>query len=317
MEKTLPSARKVGHDVAYFSVKNITKRSTEIQTANDTFMVKKKEILLKAHYELGKQMTALKAKLEVFESEYEAIGNRLAELEQNKSLLNRFQQYEDERVMDSGSGRILQLKLTHPAKNRKVTETVSAAEIEFNKVFPENIIATVVSESEIVEIIELQPEIAASESDNMENIQLESELVAVIVDNIDIPAFVPPAMASAPPASMVPMATAMVPTCTTSGRCSQEATGPAPMAGTDPTRVYCLNCPKSFKHAKHLKDHVDNCCGQTTKAFPCGVCNKGFQTKEGINDHMGHYHTGERRQACHFRQLPREILLPKRFKIAH
>ena len=41
-EKTLPSAKKLGYDVAVLSVKNVTKRSMGIQKANDTFQVQEK-----------------------------------------------------------------------------------------------------------------------------------------------------------------------------------------------------------------------------------------------------------------------------------
>ena len=301
--------------------------------------MQEKEILLKAHYEVGKKLSALRAKLEVFENEYEAIGNRLAELERDKNLINRFRQYEDDReykAMDTG--KIPQLKSTNPAKKRKVEETVSAAEIQLDDVVQEEIIATAAADSGIVQTIQLEPD-----SDNMENIQLETELVTVIVDapppttsatafvppamasappTSTVTAFVPPAMASAPPASTVPAfvsramasapagcsATAVVsstaPTAkvskrVTTGRCSREATGPAPMEGRDLTRFYCLNCPKNFKNAKHLKEHVDYRCGQTVDPFVCGVCRKGFKTKEGIDDHMGAFHTQVKRHECH------------------
>ena len=170
--------------------------------------MQEKEILLKAHYEVGKKLSALRAKLEVFESEYEAIGNRLAELERDKNLINRFRQYEDEREFKAlDTGKIPQLRSTNPAKKRKVEETVSAAEIQFDDVVQEEIIATAAADSGIVQTIQLEPD-----SDNVENIQLETELVTVIVDapppTTSATAFVPPAMASAPP---TPTVTAFVP----------------------------------------------------------------------------------------------------------
>ena len=75
------------------------------------------------------------------------------------------------------------------------------------------------------------------------------------------PAPVPTAAATpTPTATATPPSTSIVALASSvkvkSGRCSREATGPVPKCNQDPSRVYCPNCPKDFKWAKGLKEHL-------------------------------------------------------------
>ena len=78
-------------------MKHIQKCSAGEKVATETFMIREKEALLKQHYQFGKQMQELKAKLTVCEYEYNAIRNCWCELERDKDLLNRFRIYEEKR----------------------------------------------------------------------------------------------------------------------------------------------------------------------------------------------------------------------------
>ena len=86
MEKTLPSAKKLGHDIDNIDVKYIQTRVPGEKAGTETFMIREHEELLKKYYEVGKEMKKLKEKLSVYEEQYEVIGNHLCELEHNKDL---------------------------------------------------------------------------------------------------------------------------------------------------------------------------------------------------------------------------------------
>ena len=113
-EKTLPSANKVGHDIANIDVKYIQTRAAGEKVATETFMIPEREALLKKHHQLGKQMKELKEKLFRYESEYDMIGNCLRELERAKDLLNRFrlheEQNEEQGFQQIDSGKIPQIR---------------------------------------------------------------------------------------------------------------------------------------------------------------------------------------------------------------
>ena len=97
MEKTLPSARKLGHDISNIDIKYIQTRVAGEKVGTETFMKRECEELLKQHYEVGKEIKKLKEKLSIYEEQFEVIGNHLCELEQDKDLLNHFQLHEEER----------------------------------------------------------------------------------------------------------------------------------------------------------------------------------------------------------------------------
>ena len=97
MEKTLPSARKLGHDISNIDIKYIQTRVAGEKVGTETSMKRECEELLKQHYEVGKEIKKLKEKLSIYEEQFEVIGNHLCELEQDKDLLNRFQLHEEER----------------------------------------------------------------------------------------------------------------------------------------------------------------------------------------------------------------------------
>ena len=91
-------------------------------------MIREREELLKQHYEVGKEIKKLKEKLSIYEEQFEVIGNRLCELEQDKDLLNRFQLHEEERkegFQEIDAGKIPPVK-PHvpnvPSKKRKISE---------------------------------------------------------------------------------------------------------------------------------------------------------------------------------------------------
>ena len=59
-EKTLPSAKKLGHDIDNIDVKYIQTRVAGEKVGTETFMIREREELLKKHYEVGKQIKQLK-----------------------------------------------------------------------------------------------------------------------------------------------------------------------------------------------------------------------------------------------------------------
>ena len=127
-EKTLPSARKLGHDISNIDIKYIQTRAAGEKVGTETFMIREREELLKQHYEVGKEIKKLKEKLSVYEEQFEVIGNHLCELEQDKDLLNRFQLHEEEREegFQEIDARKIPLVKPHvpnvPSKRRKISE---------------------------------------------------------------------------------------------------------------------------------------------------------------------------------------------------
>ena len=95
-ENTLPSAKKLGHNIESIDMKYIQTRAAGEKVGTETFMIREREELLKKHYEVGKQIKQLKEKLSVYEEQYEVIGNQLCELEHNKDLLNHFRLQEEQ-----------------------------------------------------------------------------------------------------------------------------------------------------------------------------------------------------------------------------
>ena len=92
-EKTLMSARKLGHDISNIDIKYIQTRAAGEKVGTETFMIKEHEQLLKQHYEVGKEKK-LKENCPYTNEQFEVIGNHLCELEQDKDLLNCFQLHE-------------------------------------------------------------------------------------------------------------------------------------------------------------------------------------------------------------------------------
>ena len=127
-EKTLPSARKLRHDISNIDIKYIQTRAAGEKVGTETFMIREREELLKQHYEVGKEIKKLKEKLSVYEEQFEVIGNHLCELEQDKDLLNRFQLHEEERKegFQEIDARKIPLVKPHvpnvPSKRRKISE---------------------------------------------------------------------------------------------------------------------------------------------------------------------------------------------------
>ena len=64
-ENTLPSAKKLGHDINNINVKYIQTRAAGEKAGTETFMIREREELLKKHYEVGKEIKKLKEKLSV------------------------------------------------------------------------------------------------------------------------------------------------------------------------------------------------------------------------------------------------------------
>ena len=127
-EKTLPSARKLRHDISNIDIKYIQTRAAGEKVGTETFMIRECEELLKQHYEVGKEIKKLKEKLSVYEEQFEVIGNHLCELEQDKDLLNRFQLHEEEceEGFQEIDARKIPLVKPHvpnvPSKRRKISE---------------------------------------------------------------------------------------------------------------------------------------------------------------------------------------------------
>ena len=127
-EKTLLSARKLGHDISNIDIKCIQTRAAGEKMGTETFMIREREELLKQHYKVGKEIKKLKEKLSIYEEQFEVIGNHLCELEQDKDLLNRFQLHEEEREegFQEIDARKIPLVEPHvpnvPSKRRKIRE---------------------------------------------------------------------------------------------------------------------------------------------------------------------------------------------------
>ena len=81
MEKTLRSARKLGHDISNIDIKYIQTRAAGEKVGTETFMIREHEEFLKQHYEVGKEIKKLKEKLSIYEEQFEVIGNHPCELE--------------------------------------------------------------------------------------------------------------------------------------------------------------------------------------------------------------------------------------------
>ena len=288
--KTLPSARKLGHDISNIDIKYIQTRAAGEKAGTETFMIRECEELLKQHYEVGKQIKKLKEKLSVYEEQFEVIGNRLCELEHDKDLLNRFRLHEEEREesfqeIDAGKIPLVKPHVPNvPSKKRKISE------IEDDEVTIEEVMVEIHGEETGA------PDPPATTPAPMPTM-MPTVAAALTTVATPTPELVPIAVSTAP---AVPTATAAPTTSTamasstpttssgksSSGRCSRQATRAVPKCDQDPTRFYCSKYPKSFKYEKGLKEHVRERCGKTEKMFVCGMCNKDFHHEESLLDHI-------------------------------
>ena len=131
-EKTLPSAKKLGHDINNIDVKYIQTRVAGEKVGTETFMIREREELLKKHYEVGKQIKQLKEKLAVYEEQYEVIGNHLCELEHDKDLLNRFCLHKEQceqGFQEMDSSRIPQIRPQIPRIHQRSVKLVMSRKI--------------------------------------------------------------------------------------------------------------------------------------------------------------------------------------------
>ena len=303
-EKTLPSARKLGHDISNIDIKYIQTRAAGEKAGTETFMIREREELLKQHYEIGKEIKKLKEKLSIYEEQFEVIGNRLCELEHDKDLLNRFRLHEEEREegfqeIDAGKIPLVKPHVPNvPSKKRKISE------IEDDEVTIEDVTVEIHGEetgapdppaTTPAPIPTTMPTVAAALT------TVATPTPAPVPIAISTAPAVPTAAAAAAPTTSTAMASSAPTTSSgksSSGRCSRQATGAVPKCDQDPTRFYCSKCPKSFKYEKGLKEHVRERCGKTEKMFMCGMCNKEFHHEESLLDHIGVVHTKEKRHKC-------------------
>ena len=303
-EKTLPSVRKLGHDISNIDIKYIQTRAAGEKAGTETFMIREREELLKQHYEVGKEKKKLKEKLSVYEEQFEVIGNCLCELEHDKDLLNRFRLHEEEceeGFQEIDAGKIPLVKPHEPnvpSKKRKISE------VEDEEVTIEQVTVEIHGEETGA------PDLPAT---TPVPIPTTTPTVAAALTTVATPTPAPIAVSTAPAVPTAAATAAAAPTTSTamassapttssgkssSGRCSRQATGPGPKCDQNPTRFYCSKCPKSFKYEKGLKEHVRERCGKTDKMFACGICNKDFHHEESLLDHIGVVHTKEKRHKC-------------------
>ena len=310
-EKTLPSAKKLGHDIDNIDVKYIQTRVAGEKVGTETFMIREWEELLKKHYEVGKQIKQLKEKLAVYEEQYEVIGNCLCELEHDKDLLNCFRLHKEQRkqgFQQMDSGRIPQIwpeipTVENPSKKRKISHV--------KEDLPEVVVEEGTGQVVLVEVhgefMEETPAPLPTVAPTSEPTTTVAAALATAATPTPVPTAAAALTATATPTSTSTTSTvALTPRASSvkvkSGRCSREATGPVPECDQDPSQVYCPHCLKHFKWEKGLKEHLRDRCGKTQKMFQCGVCQKEFHHEESLLDHIGIFHTGVKRHKCEYVQ---------------
>ena len=259
-EKTLPSARKLGHDISNADIKYIQTRVAGEKAGTETFMIREHEELLKQHYEVGKEIKKLKEKLSIYEEQFEVIGNHLCELEHDKDLLNRFRLHEEEckegfQEIDARKIPLVKPHVTNvPSKKRKISD------IEDEEVTIEDV--TVEIHGEETGAPDPPATTPAPVPTTMPTVAAALTTVATPTPMpVPIAVSTAPAVPTAAAASTTSTAMASSAPTTSSGKsssgwCSRQATGAVPKCDQDPTRFYCSKCPKSFKYEKGLKEHV-------------------------------------------------------------
>ena len=263
-EETLPSAKKLGHDIDNIDVKYIQTRVAGEKAGTETFMIREREELLKKHYEVGKQIKQLKEKLSVYEEHYEVIGNCLCQLEHDRDLLNCFCLHKEQReqgFQEMDSGRIPQIRpqiptVENPPKKRKISHV--------EEDLPEVVVEEGNEQVVFVEVHSEFMEETPAPAPTVAPTSVPTTTVAATLTTAATPTPVPTA-AAAPTATATAAAAptstvALVPRASSvkvkSGRCRREATGPVPECDQDQSQVYCPNCPKHFKWEKGLKEHL-------------------------------------------------------------